>query len=106
MFDKKSTTNKAAPSNTTSTAAPTTVAPSNPAPTPNITLYFLQTSRAIRTAWLLEELGLPYNVEYFDREPTMDTPALYREKSGFTAGRSPAIKDGNLSIIESSAIAE
>jgi hypothetical protein len=36
----------------------------------------------------------------------MDTPASYSEKSGFTAGRSPAVKDGNLSIIESSAIAE
>jgi glutathione S-transferase len=80
---------------------------SGPAPpTPNITLYFLQTSRAIRTAWLLEELGLDYKVEYFDREPTMDTPASYREKSGFASGRSPAIRDGNLSIIESAAIAE
>ncbi|KAJ9665021.1 hypothetical protein H2201_004886 [Coniosporium apollinis] len=35
---------------------------------PDITLYFLQASRCIRTAWLLEELGLDYNVKFWDRE--------------------------------------
>ena len=37
-------------------------------PKPDITLYFLQSSRSIRIAWLLEELGLDYKVVCFDRE--------------------------------------
>lgn len=71
-----------------------------------ITLYFLQTSRAIRTAWLLEELGLDYNVEYHDREANMDTPSSYRTKPGMAEGRSPGISDGDVNLIESGAIAE
>ena len=69
-----------------------------------ITLYFLQTSRAIRTAFLLEALGLDYNVEYFDREANGDTPGNFRKS--VPVGRAPAIKDGNLVLVESSAIAE
>jgi glutathione S-transferase len=34
---------------------------------PPITLYFLQASRCIRTAWLLEELGLDYELVFSDR---------------------------------------
>ena len=49
---------------------------------PDITLYFLQSSRAIRIAWLLEELGLEYKVVYFDREAGGAAP---RE---FAAGKS------------------
>ncbi|WPH01514.1 low molecular weight phosphotyrosine protein phosphatase [Acrodontium crateriforme] len=71
-----------------------------------ITLYFLQTSRAVRIAWLLEELGLDSNVEYHDREANMDTPMSYRFKPGMAVGRSPGISDGNVNLIESVAIAE
>ena len=35
-------------------------------PKPKITLYFMQSSRAIRIAWLLEELALKYELIYFD----------------------------------------
>ena len=35
---------------------------------PQITLYFLQASRSIRIAWLLEELGLDYELKFADRE--------------------------------------
>ena len=71
---------------------------------PPITLYFLQTSRSIRTAWLLEELGLEYNVERFDREANGDTPSAYRKN--VAVGRAPAIKDGGMVLVESGAIAE
>lgn len=71
---------------------------------PPITLYFLQSSRAIRTAFLLEELNIDYEVKYFDREANGDTPANYRQ--AVPVGRSPAIKDGDLTIVESLAIAE
>ena len=35
---------------------------------PQITLYFHQASRSIRIAWLLEELGLDYELKLADRE--------------------------------------
>ena len=38
------------------------------APKSDITLYFLQASRSIRIAWLLEELKLPYESIFFPRE--------------------------------------
>lgn len=69
-----------------------------------ITLYFLQSSRAIRTAFLLEELGLDYNVEFFDRDANGNAPEEFRR--AVPLGRSPAIKDGDLLLVESSAIAE
>jgi len=69
-----------------------------------ITLYFLQTSRAIRTAFLLEALGVDYNVEYFNREADGSTPDEFRKT--VTVGRAPAIKDGDLVLVESAAIAE
>ncbi|EIW85732.1 glutathione S-transferase C-terminal-like protein [Coniophora puteana RWD-64-598 SS2] len=73
--------------------------------TANITLYFLQTSRAIRTAWLLEELGVPYNIEFSSRV-NMKAPPEFIERSGNPLGRFPSIKDGDLCLYESGAIAE
>jgi glutathione S-transferase len=49
-------------------------------------------------------LGLDYNVEYFDREANGDTPSAFRKS--VPVGRAPAIKDGDLVLVESSAIAE
>lgn len=69
-----------------------------------ITLYFLQTSRAIRSAFLLEALGLDYNVEYFNREANGDTPENFRKH--VAVGRAPAITDGDMTVVESAAIAE
>ncbi|KAH9866349.1 hypothetical protein IAQ61_008354 [Plenodomus lingam] len=42
---------------------------SRPTPTtmPQITLWFLQASRSIRTAWLLEELGLDHDLKFSER---------------------------------------
>lgn len=69
-----------------------------------VVLYFLQTSRAIRIAWLLEELNQAYDVEKFDREPSGETPNRFR--SEVAVGRAPAIKHGDLLLVESGAITE
>lgn len=69
-----------------------------------IILYSLQTSRSIRIAFLLEALGLDYAVEKFDREANGDTPNEFRNH--VPVGRAPAIRDGDLLLVESSAIIE
>lgn len=72
---------------------------------PPITLYFLQASRSIRTAWLLEELGLDYEVKFSDRV-NQKAPEEFKLASGNPLGKFPTIKDGNLTIGESGAISE
>jgi glutathione S-transferase len=62
---------------------------------PPITLYFLQASRCIRTAWLLEELGLDYEVKFSDSNSASKAPEDF-----------PTIKDGDLVVYESGAISE
>ncbi len=72
---------------------------------PDITLYFLQASRSIRIAWLLEELGLEYKNVFFPRENNK-APADFKTQSGNTLGKAPCLKDGGLTIGESGAITE
>jgi len=72
---------------------------------PDITLYFLQASRCIRTAWQLEELDLDYTLEFTDRE-NGKAPQHFKEASGDALGKFPLIKDGELIVTESGAIAE
>jgi len=72
---------------------------------PNITLYFLQASRSIRTAWQLEELGLDYNVEFSEREHKV-APQPFKEQSGDSLGKFPLLTDGDLTVGESGAIAQ
>ncbi|KAI7535225.1 glutathione S-transferase [Hortaea werneckii] len=69
-----------------------------------ITLYFLQASRSIRTAWVLEELGLEYDVVFADRE-NGKAPQWLKEQAG-GLGKLPALKDGNLMLYESGNITE
>ncbi|KAF2814917.1 thioredoxin-like protein [Mytilinidion resinicola] len=73
---------------------------------PPITLWFLQASRSIRTAWLLEELQLPYTVKFFDRTPEGKAPQSLKEAAGSPLGKAPTIQDGDLTIYESGAITE
>lgn len=73
---------------------------------PSITLWFLQASRSIRIAWLLEELGLDYEVRFFDRTPQSKAPAEFKAGSGHPLGKAPTIKDGDLTVHESGAITE
>ncbi|GAB1321057.1 bifunctional glutathione transferase/peroxidase [Madurella fahalii] len=46
----------------------------DPVPQPKIKLYWLNESRAQRFVWLLEELGLEYEVEVFRRDRDMFAP--------------------------------
>ena len=75
-------------------------------PDPDITLYFLNSSRAIRVAWLLEELGLPYEAICADRAPNGLAPPEFKSQIPNALGKSPTIKDGSLVVTESGAILE
>ena len=76
------------------------------APEPDITFYFLGASRAIRVAWLLEELKLPYNLVSSGRAPNGLAPPEFKRKIGTKIGKSPTITDHGLVIQESGAITE
>jgi glutathione S-transferase len=70
-----------------------------------ITVHHLNNSRSQRVLWLLEELGLPYEVKRYERDPkTMLAPPALREVHPL--GKSPVITDGGLTIAESGAIIE
>jgi glutathione S-transferase len=73
---------------------------------PPITLWFLQASRCIRTAWLLEELGLEYNLQFTDRLENYKAPDEFKTTSRNPLGKFPTIHDGDLVIHESGAITE
>ncbi|QEY26574.1 glutathione S-transferase [Neisseria zalophi] len=70
-----------------------------------ITLYALKQSRAYRIAWLLELLGVDYDIEISERNvETHFAPESL--KKIHPLGKSPMIKDGNLVLAESGAIVE
>lgn len=73
---------------------------------PDLTLYLLQASRSIRIAWLLEELGLDYKLETYDREGSGLAPAGFKKSCGTGLGKAPVLKDGHLILQESGAITE
>jgi glutathione S-transferase len=55
-----------------------------------ITVYHLKNSRSTRVLWLLEELGLDYQVEYFERDAGMRAPDAMKAIDGL--GRSPIVR--------------
>ncbi len=70
-----------------------------------IVVHHLNDSRSQRILWLLEELGLPYDVEHYQRDAqTRLAPPELRNASPL--GKSPVIADGGRTIIESGAIIE
>jgi len=70
-----------------------------------ITVHHLNNSRSQRILWLLEELGLPYEIKRYQRDPdTMLAPAELR--AVHPLGKSPVITDGALTLAESGAIVE
>ena len=73
---------------------------------PDLTLSFLQASRSIRIAWLLEELDIDYKLESFNREDTSLAPAGYKQSCRTVLGKAPVLKDGDLTLQESGAITE
>jgi len=70
-----------------------------------IVVHHLNNSRSQRVLWLLEELGLPYEVRRYQRDPqTMLAPPELR--AVHPLGKSPVIEDGELTLAESGAILE
>ena len=70
-----------------------------------ITVHHLETSRSQRVLWLLEELGVPYAIKLYQRDPkTRLAPAAL--KAVHPLGKSPVITDGDETIAESGAILE
>lgn len=70
-----------------------------------ITVHHLETSRSQRVLWLLEELGVPYTLKLYQRDPkTRLAPATL--KAIHPLGKSPVITDGDETIAESGAILE
>jgi glutathione S-transferase len=70
-----------------------------------ICVHHLNNSRSHRVLWLLEELGLEYDVKCYERDPrTMLAPAELR--AVHPLGKSPIITDGDVTMAESGAILE
>ncbi len=68
-----------------------------------IVVHHLNDSRSQRILWLLEELGLPYEIKPYQRDAQtrLAPPEL---KQVHPLGKSPVVTDGNRTIIESGAI--
>ena len=70
-----------------------------------ITVHHLEHSRSQRVLWLLEELGLPYEIKRYARDPkTMLAPPELAQVHPL--GKSPVITDGDITVAESGAIVE
>jgi glutathione S-transferase len=70
-----------------------------------LTVHHLETSRSQRILWLLEELGVPYELKVYQRDPKtrLAPPEL---KAIHPLGKSPVVTDGNEVLAESGAIIE
>ena len=73
---------------------------------PQITLWFLNASRAVRVAWMLEALQLPYELVRAERASNGLAPPEFRAKIPGSLRKSPTIQDGELVLQESGAIIE
>jgi glutathione S-transferase len=70
-----------------------------------VTVHHLENSRSQRVLWLLEELGLKYEVKRYARDPgTMRAPPELRRIHPL--GKAPIIEDGGLVLAETGAIVE
>lgn len=68
-----------------------------------LTVHHLNNSRSQRILWLLEELGLDYEIKHYQRDPkTMFAPASLR--AVHPLGKSPIVTDDDLVLAESAAI--
>ena len=70
-----------------------------------ITVHHLNNSRSQRVLWLLEELGLPYEIKKYQRDAKtmLAPPELTRVHP---LGKSPVITDNSVTVAESGAIME
>ena len=70
-----------------------------------IVVHHLNNSRSQRILWLLEELGVDYEIKFYQRDATTNLapPEL---KSVHPLGKSPVITDGAHTVAESGAIVD
>jgi len=70
-----------------------------------IIIHHLNDSRSQRILWLLEELGTPYEIKFYQRDPAtrLAPPEL---KAVHPLGKSPVITDNGRTIAESGAIVD
>ena len=70
-----------------------------------IVVHHLNNARSQRILWLLEELGLPYEIKFYQRDPdTMLAPPELR--AIHPLGKSPVITEDDNTVAESGAIIE
>lgn len=67
-------------------------------------VHHLNNSRSQRVLWLLEELGVPYEIVRYQRQPNMLAPKELR--AIHPLGKSPVITDNGNTVAESGAIVE
>ena len=68
-------------------------------------VHHLNNSRSQRVLWLLEELGLPYEIKHYQRNAkTMLAPPELR--AVHPLGKSPVVTDGDVTVAETGAIVE
>lgn len=68
-----------------------------------LTLHHLEYSQSFRILWLLEELGAPYELKSYNRDPETNlAPADYKALSPL--GTAPVVTDGDVVLAESNAI--
>ncbi len=70
-----------------------------------LTVHHLNNSRSQRVLWLLEELELPYDIKFYQRDPAtrLAPPAL---RAVHPLGKSPVIVDDGVTVAETGAILE
>lgn len=68
-------------------------------------VHHLNNSRSQRILWLLEEIGMPYEIVHYTRMSPVPLAPL-ELKAVHPLGKSPVITDGNKTIAESGAIVE
>ena len=61
-----------------------------------ITLHYLQCSRSFRILWALEELGMDYQVEYYQRLPSYAAPESLKQIHPL--GKAPILVDDEMSL--------
>ncbi len=70
-----------------------------------LTVHHLNHSRSQRLLWMLEELQLPYEIRFYERnKSTMLAPPEL--KRVHPLGKSPVLEDGAIQLVETGAICE
>ncbi|ESQ78227.1 glutathione S-transferase family protein [Asticcacaulis sp. YBE204] len=69
-----------------------------------ITVHHLNNSRSQRVLWLLEELGLDYEVVHYERDARMFAPSELKDIHPL--GKSPIIVDGEVVVAETGNIVD